>query len=85
MEEGEYGEWRKGGELQQNKERKVEVEVQRIWKEYFDWVQRGNYFGREPIRKTEVNVRVEKLKDVQAASKDEVTREIIKDGTNRVV
>ena len=27
----------------------------------FDGIQRGNYFGREPIRRTEVEVRIGKL------------------------
>ena len=47
-----------------------EVEVRRIWKEYYEalypnfvGVWRGSYFGREPIRRTEVEVRVEKLKN----------------------
>ena len=35
----------------------------------FDGVRRGNYFGGEPIRRMEVEVRVEKLKN----GKDEVT------------
>ena len=76
-----------------------EVEVRRIWKEYYedlynidtqeqvavqmrgsDGVWRGNYLGGEPIRKTEVEIRVEKLKNEKAAGKDEVTGEIIKGG-----
>ena len=39
----------------------------------FDGVRRGNYFGRDPIRRTEVEVRVEKLNNGKAAGKDEVT------------
>ena len=39
----------------------------------FDGVRRGNYFGRDPIRRTEVEVRVEKLNNRMAAGKDEVT------------
>ena len=69
-----------------------EVEVRRIWKEYFDdlykidnqeqvavhvcnfdGVRRGNYFGLDPFRKTEVEVKVGKLKNGNAADKDEVT------------
>ena len=41
----------------------------------FDEVQRGNYFGREPITKTEVEERVKKLKNEKAAGKDEVIGE----------
>ena len=48
-------------------------------------VRRGNYFGVEPIRKTEVEVRVGKLKNGKAAGKDKVTGEMIKGGGNRVV
>ena len=63
-----------------------EVEVRRIWKEYFyyidtqeqvaahmcvfDRVQRGNYFRGELISKMEVEVRVGKLKNGKAAGKD---------------
>ena len=39
----------------------------------FDEVWRGNYFGGEPIRRTEVEVRVGKLKKGKAAGMDEVT------------
>ena len=35
----------------------------------FDGVQRRNYFEREAIRRTEVEVRVRKLKNGKAASK----------------
>ena len=51
-----------------------EVEVRRIWEEYFedlrnlhthmcgfDRIRRGNYFGEEPIRRTEVEVRMKML------------------------
>ena len=67
-----------------------EVEMQRIWKEYFehlfntdsheqvaihmcdfDGVRRCNYFGGEPTRRTEVEVRVGKLKNGKAAAKDD--------------
>ena len=47
----------------------------------FDGVLRGNYFGGEPIRRTEVEVRVGKFKN----GKDEVTGEMIKSGSDRVV
>ena len=51
----------------------------------FDGVRRGNYFRREPIRRTEIEVRVGKIKNEKAACKDEVTGEMIKGGGNRVV
>ena len=69
--------------------------MRRVWKNYFndfyneevvvhmcgfDGVWRGNYFGREPIRKTEVEERVTKLKNGRAASKDEVAGEMVKSG-----
>ena len=41
-------------------------------------VQRGNYFGGEPIRRTEVDIRVGKLKNGKAAGKDVVTGEMIR-------
>ena len=44
----------------------------------FDSVQRGNCFGGGPIKGTEVEVRVRKLKNEKAAGKDEVIGEIIK-------
>ena len=39
----------------------------------FDEIRRGNYFGGEPIERAEVEVRVGKLKNGKAASKDEIT------------
>ena len=44
----------------------------------FDGVLRGNYFGREPIRRMEVEVRVAKIKNRKVAGKDEVIGEIKK-------
>ena len=44
----------------------------------YDGVRRGNYFEGEPIRKTEVE---EKVKSGKAASKDEVTEEMVKGGS----
>ena len=44
-----------------------------------------NYFRREPIRGTEVEVRVGKLKNGKAAGKDEVTEEMIKGGGSMVL
>ena len=46
----------------------------------FDGIRRGNYFGREPIGRAEVEVRVGKLKDGKAAGKNEITGGIIKSG-----
>ena len=46
----------------------------------FDGIRRDNYFGGEPIRKTEVEVGVGNLKNGKAAGKDEVTREMIDGG-----
>ena len=50
-----------------------------------DDIQRGDYFGGEPIRRTEVEVRMGKPKNGKTASKDEVTGEIVKDGDDMVV
>ena len=43
----------------------------------FNEVQRG-YFGEEPIRRMEVEVRVGKLKNGKSAGKDDVTGEMKK-------
>ena len=51
----------------------------------FDGVQRGNYFGGELIRRTELEVRVGKLKNGNTAGKDKFTGEIIKGEGERVV
>ena len=51
----------------------------------FDGVQRGSYFGGETIRKTEGEVRVGKLKRGKAEGKDEVTGEMIKGGSDRMM
>ena len=51
----------------------------------FDGVRRGNYFGREPIRKIKEEARVGNLKNGKAVSKDEVAGKMVKDGINRVV
>ena len=37
----------------------------------FDGIQRGNYFGEEPIGRAEVELRVGKLKNWKAMGKDE--------------
>ena len=51
----------------------------------FDGVRRGNYFEKEPIRRTEVEVRVGKLKNRNTAGEDEITGEMIKGGGDMVV
>ena len=51
----------------------------------FDGIWRGNYFVGEPIRRSEVEVRVGKLRNGMAAGQDEITGEMIKDGGDRVV
>ena len=51
----------------------------------FDGVRRANYFGGKPIRRTEVEVRVGKLKNGKATGKYVVTGEMIKDGGNQVL
>ena len=45
----------------------------------FGDVQRGN-FGVEPLRRTEVEVKIGELKNEKAVVKVEVTRETVKDG-----
>ena len=47
-----------------------------IYMYIFDSVQTGCYFGGEKVRKTEVEVRVGKLKNGKCAGKDEVTGEM---------
>ena len=51
----------------------------------FDGVQRSNNFGRDPVRETEVEVRVKKLKNGKAASKDQFKGEMIRCGGDMVV
>ena len=51
----------------------------------FDEVRRGNYFGGEPIKRTDFEVRVGMLKNGKAAGKDDFTVEIIKGGSDMVV
>ena len=51
----------------------------------FDGVWRCNYFGGEPVRENEVEVRAGKLKNWQAADKEGVTGDKIKGGSDRVV
>ena len=61
-------------------EERVAVHMRRLY-----GVRRGNYFGGEPVRRTEVEVRVGKLKNGNDAGKDEVTGELIKGRGNWVV
>ena len=52
----------------------------------FDGVQRGNYFGGEPIiGRAEVEVRVGKFKNGKSTVKDDITGEVIKGGSDRMV
>ena len=51
----------------------------------YDGVRRGNYFGGDPIRKIEIEERVKKLKNGEAAGKDEVTEEMVKGGNESEV
>ena len=51
----------------------------------FDGVRRGKHLGGEPIRRTEIEVRVGKLKNGKATGKNDFTGEIIKGGGDRVV
>ena len=51
----------------------------------FDGIQRGNYFGGEPIGKAEVKRRVGKLKNEKATGKDDITGVMIRGGDDRVV
>ena len=39
----------------------------------FDRIQRGNYYGGEPIGRVKIKVRVGKLKNGKAADGDEIT------------
>ena len=46
----------------------------------FDGVRKGNYIRGEPIGRAEAEARVGMLKNGKAASKDEITGEVIKGG-----
>ena len=50
-----------------------------------DGIRRCNYFGGEPIGRSEVEVRVGKLKNGKVVGKDEITGEMIKGGGDKVV
>ena len=56
-----------------------------LYERVADGLRKGNYFGEEPIRRAEVQVRVGKLKNGKAAGKDEITGEMIKGIGDRVV
>ena len=51
----------------------------------FDGIRRGNYFRGELIGKAEVEVRVGELQNGKGIRKDEITREMIKGGGDKVV
>ena len=51
----------------------------------FEGIQRGNYFEGKPTRRTEVEVRVGKLRNGKAAGKDKVTGEMVKGGSDMLV
>ena len=51
----------------------------------FDKVWRGKCFRWEPIKKTEVEEKVKKLENEKTASKDKVTKEIVKGGNDKMV
>ena len=51
----------------------------------FDGIWGDIYFGEEPIRRTEVQVRVSKLKNRKFSGKDKITGEMIKGGGDRVM
>ena len=51
----------------------------------FDGIRRSKYIGGEPLGRAEVEVRVGKLKNGNAAGKDEIKGKIIKGGGGRVV
>ena len=51
----------------------------------FNGIWRGTYFREEPIRRAEVEVQVGKLKKEKAIGKDEITEEMMKGESERVV
>ena len=51
----------------------------------FDGIQRGNYFEIETIRRTEVEVRVGKLKNGKAVGKYKFTGDMVKDRGDMVI
>ena len=51
----------------------------------FDMVRRGNYFEGKPSERIEFELRVGKLKNMKVAGKDEITKEMKKDGGDGLV
>ena len=51
----------------------------------FYGIRRGNYFGREPTERADVEVRVGKLKNGKVTFKDDLNGEMIKGGGGRVL
>ena len=51
----------------------------------FDGVRRGNYFGGEPIRRAEVELRMGKVKSGKALGKNEVKGKMLKGEGDRLV
>ena len=51
----------------------------------FSGVQRGNYFRGEPIRRTKVEARVRRLKNIKVPGKDKVTLEMMQGGCEMVL
>ena len=51
----------------------------------FYGVQGGNYFRVEPVRRSEVEARVRKLRNGRAARKDEISGELVKSGVDVMV
>ena len=62
--------WKKYFEDLYNRDTQEQVAVHMYG---FDGIHRGNYFGGDPIGRSEVEVRVGKLKNGKAAGKDEIT------------
>ena len=52
---------------------------------WLDGIRRGNYFRGEAIGRSEVEVRVGKLKNGKAAGEDEITGKLIKGRNDRLV
>ena len=52
---------------------------------HFDGIWRENYLRGEAIGRAEVEIRVGKLKTGKAAGRNEITKEMIKGGDDRVV
>ena len=74
--------WKEYFEDQYNIDNQEQVAVHMVG---FAGIWRGNYFGEEPIRRAEVELRGGKLKNGKAAGKDEIIGEMMKGGGDRVV